>query len=76
MIHAVRDDQGRVIAILNIANVYRYKGFTFEMHRYCGPTKINKDGEPSKTCGRKFWKVFDEWNKLSAEEKEATQIEG
>lgn len=76
MNHAVRDDQGRVIAILNIANVYRYKGFTFEFHRYCGPMKINKDGEPSKTCGRKFWKAFDEWNNLTKEQKEDTQIAG
>ena len=37
--HAVRDDQGRITTILTLADIYEYKGLTFEAHRYCGPSK-------------------------------------
>jgi hypothetical protein len=67
---------GRVCAIITVADVYRYKGFVFEMHRYCGPCKLKKDFEPAAAMGRKFWKIWGEWNELSDEEKTATQIAG
>jgi hypothetical protein len=35
--------------IIHIAfpNIYRYGGFTFEFHPYLGPSKLNKDWNPS-----------------------------
>ena len=52
-----------------------YGGFMFEVPTgcYC-PMKLRKDGSEAKRCGRKFWKAFSEWDKLSKEEKEATRV--
>jgi hypothetical protein len=72
--HTVRDDQGRITAIITFADIYQFKGFIFEHHRYSGPMKLKKDLEPAKCEGRKFWKVWGEWNKLTDEEKEETRI--
>jgi hypothetical protein len=74
--HAIRDNKGRVTTILTLADIYQYKGFTFEVHRYCGPIKLKKDWEPAAAMGRKFWKVWGEWDKLTKEEKAKTQISG
>lgn len=74
--HAIRDEKGRVTTILTLADVFQYKGFTFEVHRYCGPWKLRKDGEPAAAMGRRFWKAWSEWDKLTKEEKAATQISG
>ena len=72
--HTVRDDQGRVSAIITFADIYRFKGFTFENHRVCGPSKLKKDLEPAKRDGKKFWDAWSEWNKLTNEEKENTRV--
>jgi hypothetical protein len=74
--HYMRDPDGRVNAVVTMADVYEYKGFIFEMHHYCGPCKLKKDFEPAAAMGRKFWKVWGEWNKLSKKKKLATQISG
>jgi len=74
--HAIRDDQERITTILTMADIYEYKGFTFEVHRYCGPCKLKKDWEPAGAMGRHFWKVWSDWDKLTKEEKAATQISG
>jgi hypothetical protein len=74
--HTIRDDQGRITTILTMADIYEYKGFTFEMDHYGLPCKLKKNGEPAAAMGRKFWKVWCEWDKLSKEEKAATQISG
>ena len=70
----LRDKDGGITTIINCADVYSYGGFTFDMHYHCGPTKLRKDGSDAKRCGRKFWKAFSEWDKLSKEEKEATRV--
>jgi hypothetical protein len=60
-----------------LANIYQYKGFTFEYHHYCGPVKLRKkDLEPAKNSGRKFFKILDEWNKMTDIDKEKTRIYG
>lgn len=71
-----KDADGKVNGIMTVANVYKYKGFTFEFHTLFGPVKVNKNFEPSACMGRKFWKVYSEWNKLTKEEKLDTQIFG
>ena len=68
------DGDGRVTGIMTVADVYQYKGFRFEFHHFCGPTKVNKDGEIAKRQGRKFFKVIDEWIKLPIRRKEETRI--
>ena len=70
------DENNRVNGIMTVANVYQYQGFTFELHTLFGPIKVNKDFPPSACMGRKFFKVFEEWNKLSDLEKLDTLIFG
>ena len=71
-----KDEHGKVNGIMTVANVYQYKGFTFEFHTLFGPVKVNKDLNPSARMGRKFYKVYREWYKLTKEEKAETQIFG
>ena len=71
-----KDENNSVNGIMTVANVYQYKGFTFEYHSLFGPVKVNKTFEPSARMGRKFYKAFSEWDKLTKDEKVATQIFG
>ena len=71
-----KDEHGKINGIMTVANVYHYQGFTFEFHSLFGPVKVNKDFNPSACMGRKFYKVYSEWDKLTKEEKAATQIFG
>ena len=71
-----KDADGKVNGIMTVANVYKFKGFTFEYSDFLGPLKVNKNFEPAAAMGRKFYKVYREWNKLTKEEKAATQIFG
>ena len=63
--HWLVDGEGKRVGCMTVANIYRYKGFYFEMHYFCGPIKLKKDGEPAKRTGRTFWKSFTEWHSLS-----------
>ena len=74
--HYIRDNDDRVVATVTYANIYRFKGFTFEVHHFCGPAKLKKDFSAAERTGRKFWKVFAEWDKLTDAEKAETQIAG
>jgi hypothetical protein len=74
--HFIRDEKGRCHAIITMANIYSYGGFIFEFHRYCGPFKLKKDWEPAARQGRKFYKMIDEWCKLTKEEQESTRLAG
>jgi hypothetical protein len=56
-------------------DIYRYRGVTFEFHRYCGPIRLKKNGDPSNVpMGRKFWAMFEAWQKLSPSKKKRTLI--
>jgi hypothetical protein len=72
----MRDNDGRVIGVITMANIYRFKGFIFEVHHYFGPAKLNKDFSQAAREGPKFWKAFQEWDKLTDAEKAETQIAG
>ena len=74
--HYMRDNDGQVVGVITMANIYRFKGFTFEVHHFCGPVKLRKDFSPSQRMGREFWKVFCEWLVLTDAEKAETQIAG
>ena len=71
-----KDENNLVNGFMTFANVYEFKGFTFEYSDFLGPLKVNKNFEPAAAMGRKFYKVYREWNKLTKEEKAATQIFG
>ena len=68
--------EGKIDGIMTVANIYQFKGFTFEFHSYLGPVKVKKNFDPASAMGRKFWKAFAEWDKLTKEEKLETQIFG
>lgn len=74
--HHLINADGRRYGIMTLANIYQFKGFIFEFHPFLGPLKVNKNFEPAVSMGRKFFKVFEEWNKLTTEEKLKTQIFG
>jgi hypothetical protein len=74
--HKLVDGSGKVIGIVTCSNVYSYKGFLFEMHHFCGPTRLKRNGEHHKYFGPRFWKVFEEWFKLTDKQKAKTFISG
>lgn len=62
-------------AHISLPDIYKYKGVTFEFHRYCGPMRLKKDGNPSDVpMGRKFWKMFEKWQKLPPSKKKRSLI--
>lgn len=62
-------------AIVHCADIYRYKGVTFEWHRYLGPMLCRKDGEPSKrNVGRKTGQIIGEWQKLPKSKRERCRV--
>ena len=70
------DENNKVNGIMTVPNIYQFKGFIFEFHSYLGPVKVKKNFDPASAMGRKFWKAFAEWDKLTKEEKLQTQIFG
>ena len=75
--HYIKDKSGRVNTIITVANIYRYKGFTFEFHKWLGPQKCRgANHEPAAKMGPKFFAVIAEWQKLTEDEKLETQILG
>lgn len=55
---------------------YNYKGWEFEWGAYQGPWPLRKDGELRKRAGRVFWRICDEFAKLTDEEKEKHRTDG
>lgn len=55
--------------IMCCSPAYEYKGWKFEMHNYCGPTPLRKDGEPRERIPQAFWGAFQEWFDLPDDEK-------
>ena len=46
---------------------YTFQGWTFE-DSYTGPWPLKKNGELRERCGRKFWKMYDEFDRLPNKE--------
>ena len=55
-------------------SIYKFKGWFFEWHSYCGPWPLRKNGDPRKNAGRKFWKVIEEFQKLNKEERKEYEV--
>lgn len=58
----------------SIINVYFYKGFYFDVIPEVRAIKLKKDLSDAAAHGRTFWKVIDEWEKLTDEEKSKTTL--
>ena len=55
------------MTILCSSNQYIYKGVYFEIHNFCGPHPLNKDGDPLEGWlgleDDPFWEVWDSFQK-------------
>jgi hypothetical protein len=71
----IKDEEGNVVGIMTCGSAFHYKGFTFEVHRYLGPCRLKKNGDPSERQGPRFWEAYEEWDQLSPEEKAKTAVE-
>jgi hypothetical protein len=56
--------------------IYEYKGVEFEVHSYCGPCPLRKDGSPKVRIPKTFWPLYEEFDKLSKEEKKKYHLGG
>jgi hypothetical protein len=65
---------GMIIGYVCTIPVYTYKGWQFELHSYCGPWPLKKDGNPRRCAGKKFWQTYDEFSNLSEKEQEACKV--
>jgi hypothetical protein len=68
-----------MVGVIHVADIYRFEGYTFDWHHYCGPMLCRKDMEPRKRqpgARSRFWDVIDRWQKLPKTEKEKTRIYG
>ena len=66
----------RVTGIICAPKIYEYRGWTWEHSMYSGPWPLRKDGELRKCAGRKFWKVWGEWQDLPDDEQKKTRVGG
>ena len=65
--------------VIHLADIYRFEGYTFEWHYYCGPFLCRKNMEPRKRQPgerSKFWQALARWEKLTKAKKEKTRIYG
>lgn len=50
---------------------YRYGGYFFEIHPYCGPSELKKNGDPvNRPPSRKFLKVWEVFSTLRQADKD------
>lgn len=54
--------------------IYEFKGWTFELTHHSGPWPLNKDGDPRECAGRTFYKMYDEFSKLTEEGQDVCRI--
>ena len=48
---------------------YQYQGVAFELHGYCGPVPLRKDGEPAQRASKRTWEVLDQFMQLPIEDR-------
>ena len=60
----------QLTGILTCANIYKYKGFLFEFHQYCGPHQVTKTYELRKRISKGFYEAVEEWMNLPEVEQE------
>ena len=56
--------------------LYKYEGWFFEDHAYCGPWPLKKDGELRKRAGRKFYAMYKRFNSVAQEQQKKFRIGG
>jgi hypothetical protein len=56
--------------------LYRFEGWFFEFHSYCGPWPLRKDGELRARADRKFWQMIERFQALPKAEQETYRAGG
>ena len=75
--HFITDNDGKTRMHITLADIYRYRGFHFEFHPYCGVNKVRaSDYSHTPRMGRKFWKAVEAWLKLPPSKRERTRVFG
>jgi hypothetical protein len=54
--------------------IYRYDGWTFEVHGYCGPAPLTVHDEPWKRIPRRFWVMWEKFRALPVAEQAACRV--
>jgi len=70
------DTQSKPIGFICGPRLYKFDGWFFEFHAYCGPWPLKVDGKCRKRAGRKFYKMFDKFYALSKEDQEKHRVGG
>lgn len=55
-------------AIVCTSPTYRWEGYYFEWHYYCGPIELKKDGNPKSNQTNKFYNDMSRFAQLPKEE--------
>lgn len=55
---------------------YQYQGVVFELHGYCGPVPLRKDGEPAQRASKRTWEVLDQFMQLPIEDRKKYRVGG
>lgn len=50
--------------------IYKYAGWTFEVHSYCGPAPLTKHGDPWRRIPARFWAMWKTFSSLTKDEQE------
>jgi hypothetical protein len=74
--HHFQTANGTVTGVICLANIFRYKGFLFEHHRYLGPIPLRKDGEQTMRIRKGFYDAYTEFMQLDDKDKETFRICG
>lgn len=56
--------------------IYEFQGWTFEFSRISGPWPLKKNGDPRDRVGKKFWKMYNEFTKLTEKEQDTCRVGG
>ena len=71
----MKTEQKSVIHVCG-PRIYEFEGWLFEVHSYCGPWPMKKDGSLRDRAGRIFFKMYDRFNKLSSRKKNKYRVGG
>ena len=74
--HSFKTSDGKVTGVLCLGNIFRYKGFLFEHHRYLGPIPLRKDGEQTMRIRKGFYDAYGEFDQLDKSEQEKFRVAG
>lgn len=61
---------------ISIAKLYRFQGWKFEVNTQGMPWPVCANGELKQRAGKKFYAMYEQFEKLTDQEKKHLQISG